>query len=156
MRNGWSQRSSFIDMNISSNNILDLPDEILQLIFHQLNLVDMFYSLVNVNKRFDRLVLDPLHVHHLNFAVKTPNSSTNSTYTNILQRICEHILPRINDQVTELTLAPLSIENVLGNVAYPQLHSLSFIDFQPERLFRYLAGKSSEIFRVLKRIFLPH
>ena len=117
-------------MNISSNNdinIFDLPDEILQFIFHQLNLVD-------VNERFDRLVLAPLHVRHLNFAVKRLNSSSNSTYTNILQRICEHVLPGINDQVIELTLAPLSIEYVLGNVVYPQLRSLSFSNFQLETL----------------------
>ena len=146
-------------MNISNSNsinILDLPDEVLQLIFHQLNLVDMFYSLVNVNERFDRLVLDPLHVHHLNFAVKTFNSSSHWTYKNILQRICEHILPRINDKVIELTLAPLSIEYVLSNVAYPQLRSLSFSNFEPEILSRYLSGTSSKIFRIPQRICLRH
>ena len=146
-------------MNISTNNsinILDLPDEILQFIFHQLNLVDMFYSWVNVNERFDRLVLDPLHVQHLNFAIKRFNGSGNLRYTDILERICERVLPRINDKVIGLTLEPLSIEHVLSNVAYPQLRSLSFIDFQPEELSRYFASKSSQTLGNPERIFLHH
>ncbi len=31
-------------------NILDMPDEILFLIFQKLNMVDVFYSLVDVNR----------------------------------------------------------------------------------------------------------
>jgi hypothetical protein len=40
-------------------SILDLPDEMLLTIFNKLNMVDVLYSLVDVNERFDRLVLDP-------------------------------------------------------------------------------------------------
>ncbi len=43
-------------------NILDLPDEILLIICSKMNIVDVLYSLVDVNQRFDRLVLDPLTI----------------------------------------------------------------------------------------------
>jgi hypothetical protein len=51
-------------------NILDLPDEILRTIINQLNTTDIFYSLVGVNQRFDRLALDSLYIHHLDFVME--------------------------------------------------------------------------------------
>jgi hypothetical protein len=39
--------------NDNQLNILDLPNEILLNIFNKLNTVDVLYSLVDVNKRFD-------------------------------------------------------------------------------------------------------
>ncbi|CAF4563338.1 unnamed protein product, partial [Rotaria magnacalcarata] len=61
-------------MNASNNNdinILDLPDEILLIILRKLDMVDVFYSLVNLNKRFNQLVLEPLYIDHLDLTVKT-------------------------------------------------------------------------------------
>ncbi|CAF4540424.1 unnamed protein product [Rotaria sp. Silwood2] len=46
-------------------NILDLPDEILISIFNKLNNVDILYSLVDVNQRFNRLSLSSLYIHDL-------------------------------------------------------------------------------------------
>jgi len=46
-----------LDMNISTNNnlnILDLPNEILLMIFKKLNMVDVLYSLVDITQRFDQ------------------------------------------------------------------------------------------------------
>ena len=51
---------------MSNVNLLDLPDEILLLILHKLTIIDMLYSLVNVNERFDRLVLNPSNISDLN------------------------------------------------------------------------------------------
>jgi hypothetical protein len=119
--------------------ILDLPDEIVQFIFNKLTMVDMLYSLVDVNQRFDRLTFDPLHIHHLNLTIESFNNSNSSMYTHIFDRICGKILPRINEKVTKLTLGPLSVEPALGTVDYSQLHLLSFVNFQPEVLSRHLA-----------------
>jgi hypothetical protein len=57
-------------LNNNNINILDLPDEILQFIFNKLNIVDILYSLVDVNQRFDRLALDPLYIQHLDSVIK--------------------------------------------------------------------------------------
>ncbi|CAM4989611.1 unnamed protein product, partial [Rotaria socialis] len=51
--------------NNYNTNVLDLPDEMLLAIFYKLNMVDVLYSLVDVNKRFNRLTLDPFYVHTL-------------------------------------------------------------------------------------------
>jgi hypothetical protein len=127
-------------LNSNDINILDLPDEMLHAIFNKLNMVDMLYSLVDVNQRFDRIALDSLYIHHLNFVVKRSDIHNSSVDTHILDRICEQILRRINEKINKLTFEPVCMERVLGNVHYPQLHSLSLINYQPEILLRHLTG----------------
>ncbi|CAF1424026.1 unnamed protein product [Rotaria sordida] len=132
-------------MNILSSNdihILDLPDEMLRAIFNKLNMADMLYSLVDVNQRFDRLALDSLYIYHLDFSIEAFNNYNSSTYTHILDRICSKILPRINQKVTKLTVDPLSMERILGAIDYSQLHSLSFVNFEPKILSRHLTDKT--------------
>lgn len=130
-------------MNILSNkdiNILHLPDEILRTIFNKLNTVDIFYSLVGVNQRFDRLALDSLYVHHLDFAIKLSNYHNSHVDTYILDKVCEKILPRINHKITKLTLDPFPTERILDAVKYPHLYSLSLVNYQSHLLLRHLKG----------------
>jgi hypothetical protein len=132
-------------MDISNNNnlnILDLPDEILLIIFNKLNSIDALYSLVDVNERFDRLVLNSLHIRNLdttNMVIKSYYDRTFSIENNVLSRICEKILPRINHQLNALTTEQNSVKHML-TVNYPQLNSLSLVNFQKEILFQYLTG----------------
>ena len=130
-------------MNIVINNninILHLPDEMLLAIFNKLYMIDVFYSLVDVNHRFDRLALDSLYVHHLDFVIK-PLFDRNSPVDNqLLDRIYTKILPRIHHKANKLTVEPLSIERILGAVHYPQLHSISFVNFHYETLLQHLQG----------------
>ncbi|CAF3425536.1 unnamed protein product [Rotaria sp. Silwood2] len=103
-------------------------------------MIDVFYSLVGVHQRFDRLALDSLYIHHLDFVMK-PLFDRNSPVDNqLLDRIYTKILPRIHHKVNKLTLEPLSIECVLNTVHYPQLHSISFVNFHYETLLRHLQG----------------
>jgi hypothetical protein len=130
-------------MNILCNNdinILDLPDEILRTILNKLNTIDVFYSLVDVNQRFDRLSLDSLYIHHLDFAIERSDVHNSSVDTYILDKVCEKILPQINDKITKLTVDPFSTERILGAVKYPQLYSLSLVNYQSHILLRYLQG----------------
>jgi hypothetical protein len=131
-------------MDICNNNnvnILDLSDEILLIIFNKLNPIDALYSLVDVNERFDRLVLNSLDIRNLN----TTNMVINSYYdrrfsidNNVLSRICSKILPRIDHQLNELIVEQNSMKDILLTGNYPQLNSLSFVNFEIEILFQYL------------------
>jgi hypothetical protein len=127
---------------LSSNdiNIFDLPDEMLRAIFNKLNMVDILYSLVDVNQRFNRLALDSLYIYHLDFVVKQSDIYNSSVDFNIIKGICKKILPRINEKVNKITVEPLSMERVLGAVHYPQLHSLSVINIQDKIFLQHLAG----------------
>jgi len=135
-----------LDMNNLNNNrlnILDLPDEILCLIIEKLNMVDVFYSLVNVNQRFNRLVFDSLYIHDLNMrTIMNINSLYDQTSLidpKVLSRICKKILPRIHSHVHKLTVEEYSMKQILAS-NYPQLYSLSLINFQAETLYEYLTG----------------
>src|SRR5690349_20318873 len=136
-----------LDMNISNNkylNILDLPTEILLIIFKKLNMVDVLYSLVDVNQRFDQLILDPLYIHSLDMTSMKMKSFFDRIYSidnQVLDRICQTILPRIHHQVNELIAEQHSMEHVIHTINFPQLYSLSLIDFQEEILLNYLMGK---------------
>jgi len=130
-------------MNILNNNylnILDLPDEILRTIFNKLYMVDVFYSLMDVNQRFDRLALDSLYIQHLDFVVKPLIKRHSSVDHQVLEQICSKILPRIHHKINKLTVEPLSMERVLRTAHYPQLHSLSLVNFQAETLSQHLTG----------------
>ncbi|CAF2933740.1 unnamed protein product [Rotaria sp. Silwood2] len=121
-------------LNSNDINILDLPDEILSIIFNKLNTIDIFYSLVGVNHRFDLLTLDPLVIHHFDFAIE--KSHVHNSY--ILDKVCSKILPRINDKITKLTLDSFSTQRILSAVKYPHLHSFSLINYQSYVLLRHL------------------
>jgi hypothetical protein len=124
-------------------NILDLPDEILLIIVNKMNIVDVLYSLVDVNQRFDRLVLDPLTIRNIDMTMKTFESVYDQTFSiddQILSRICDQILCRIYDQINALTVEQYSIKRILHATNYPQLYSLSLINFEGKILDQYLTG----------------
>jgi hypothetical protein len=103
-------------------------------------MVDVLYSLVDVNKRFDQLLLNPLYIRHLDMTTKSCFDRTFSIDNQVLNRICFEILPRIHQQIKQLTLESHSMKSILLAVNYPELYSLSLVNFQEEILFQYLTG----------------
>ena len=132
-------------MNTSMNNninILDLPNEILRIIFNKLNMINVLYSLVDINERFNRLIFDPLYVQNLDLTVKSLFNRNSSINNQIVGRICEKILPRIHDQVNKLTCELHLIEHILLTINYSELYSLSLINCQKETFSQYLTGNT--------------
>lgn len=121
-------------------NILDLPDEILRVIFNKLKIIDVFYSLVGVNERFDRLALDPLYTYDLNFLIERSDTHIISSDIHIRNKICKIILPRINAKLTKLTAGPFFMHGILQSVHCPQLYSLSFVNYLPDLFFEHLTS----------------
>jgi hypothetical protein len=135
-------------MNIAKKNhllnILDLPNEVLLIIFNKLNMVDVFNSLMDVCERFHQLVLDPFCIRNFDMTSMTMKSFYDRTFSvdnQVLDRICSNILPRIHHQVNELIIEQQSMQQVLHTLNYPQLYSLTLMDFEEETLFKYLTGK---------------
>jgi hypothetical protein len=124
--------------------LLDLPDEILFNIVKKLNKVDVFCSLVDVNRRFYRLALDSKYVRDLDLTtmmnIDSMDDKTSPIDIQFLSRICEKILPRIHHQVQKLIVEPDSMQQILLAGNYPQLYSLSLVNFQQEILYQYLTG----------------
>ncbi|CAF4042360.1 unnamed protein product [Rotaria sp. Silwood2] len=107
-------------------------------------MVDVLYSLVDVNERLNQLIFDPFYVLNLDMTMKSSYDDTFSISDKVLDRICKNVLPRIHHHVNKLTVEPHSLKYILRNFnIYPQLFSLSFINFQEEILYQYLTGDSS-------------
>ncbi|CAF3899991.1 unnamed protein product [Rotaria sordida] len=60
----------------------------------------------------------------------------------VLERICKNILPRIYHQITELIVEQYSMERVLQTINYPQLYSLTLMDFSEDVLFNHLTSNT--------------
>jgi hypothetical protein len=68
-----------------------------------MNIVDVLYSLVDVNQRFDRLVLDPLTIRNIDMTIRNFESVYDQTFS-----IDDKILCRIYDQIN----AQLLLNNI--------------------------------------------
>ncbi|CAM4895107.1 unnamed protein product [Rotaria socialis] len=131
-------------------NILDLPNEILFIIFNKLNMVDVLYSFVDINQRFDQLVFDPFYIRNLNMTFMTMKSFYDRMYSinnHVFDKICKNVLPKIYHQINELIVEQNSMERVLHNINYPQLYSLTLLGFSENVLFNHLT--SNKILRQL-------
>lgn len=136
-------------------NILDLPDEILLKILEKLLMIDVFQSFLNVNERFDRLLLDSVYVRHFDMSTITAIHLSYEDHSpfngEILSRICKEVLPQIHHHIRELTVDQNTMKSVLHATTYPKLNSLSIIHIQDKILYRYLTSK---VFAYEKSIFL--
>jgi hypothetical protein len=124
----------------SNTNILDLPDEMLLSIFIKLNMVDVLCSLADVNKRFNRLTLDHYYFHNLDLTVKRSLfERTSQIDDQEIAAICKKIFPRIHHHIHKLTVPSCLIECII-NTDYPQLQSLSLVNFEQQKLLEHLTG----------------
>ncbi|CAF3888562.1 unnamed protein product [Rotaria sp. Silwood1] len=128
--------------NNVQHNILDLPDEVLFIIFKKLNIIDAFYSLSDINQRFNRLALDFLYIRHLDMTTITNMNSLYNQISSIdpqlLSRICQKILPPLHHEVYKLTVEQDSMKQILLAANYPRLYSLSLINFEEKIIYQYL------------------
>jgi hypothetical protein len=132
------------NLNNNHANILDLANEIIFIIFQKLNMIDVFHSFVDVNRRFNRLVFDSFYIHDVNMTTVKDTTSlydqTSAMDPKVLSRICEKVLPRIHDHIYKLTVEECSAKQTFLASDYPKLYSLSLINFQEEILYEYLTG----------------
>ncbi|CAF1436922.1 unnamed protein product [Adineta ricciae] len=143
--------------NSSSLNFLDLPNEILLLIFNKLNTVDVFYSLIDINDRFNQLLFSSLDISHLDMTTMSMESYYDCAFSiddALLARIYKELSPRIPHELTQLIVEENSMEYILKNTTCPKLHSLSLVNFQEETLLQSLTGNS--ILRLLLAQQITH
>ncbi|CAF2529755.1 unnamed protein product [Rotaria sp. Silwood2] len=81
-------------------------------------MVDILYSLMDINERLNRLVLDSLYIRNLDMTMKSSSDDTSSIPEQVLNRICKEVLPRIHHHVNKLTVESHSIKYILLNVNF--------------------------------------
>jgi hypothetical protein len=119
-------------MNRSNVSMMDLPDEMILTIWNKLNKLDVLYSFLGVNKRFNKLVHDIVYTRSIEL-IKSNSKNNNCSLTGpILDRFCLHILPRIHELVECLTLESISMERILSAGVYPRLRKLTLVRVEHE------------------------
>ena len=113
-------------------HLLDLPEEILLTIMSKISNLDVLYSLMDVNKKLDRLACDIVHTQSIDFVRTTSNDEIYSLSEQILDRFCQNILPRIHKNIQCLTLESSSINRIFHSTHYPKLFKLILPELDPE------------------------
>ncbi|CAF3182628.1 unnamed protein product [Rotaria sp. Silwood2] len=120
-----------------ASQLNDLPNEILMIIFKNLNHYDVLYSFIGLNKRFDTIINDTIVQKKLTLI--TSNGSSDRFTTTIFDRFCREILPKINDKIKWLNIESLTMERILHSTNYHNLDALGLYDLDLEtanQLFR--------------------
>ena len=121
----------------------DLPNEMILDIIDKMNKIDVLYSLVDVNERFNQLIFNPLYINELDLTQKGFLDCVFPLESKILERICKRILPRIHNKITKLIIEPFSMERIFHAGEYSQLSSLSLFYFKQETLVQNLKGETT-------------
>jgi hypothetical protein len=123
-------------------SIMNLPDEIILIIWNKLHKIDALYSFLNVNTRFDKLICDKIYTRSIEL-IKTNCEEENNCFLSdeILDRFYLDILPQIHYLVEQLTLESFSMERILYAGVYPRLCKLTFINLTQELAMRVLTGR---------------
>src|SRR5689334_21392515 len=112
-------------MESSCDELNDLPDEILLIIFKKLNNLEVLYSFHGVNQRLNRIIHDAIFTSHLSFLDWPSNKIINKIPPNlILHRFRSQILPEISMKIKWLDLEPSSMKTILRAIDYPHLYGL--------------------------------
>jgi hypothetical protein len=129
-------------MDRSIVNMMNLPDELILLIWNKLDQIDVLYSFSNVNRRFNKLIRDQTYTRSIELIKTNCEEEKNCSLSDeILDRLCLDILPQIHSIVEQLILESFSMERILHAGDYPRLCKLTLINLTQELAIRIFAGK---------------
>ncbi len=140
-----------MNMEYSSVQLNDLPDEILMIIFKKLYNITLLYSLEGVNIRLNKIVHDSIFTNRLILVIFEPRHSIFKRSVPkyfayplpdpILDRFCLHILPKIHQKVKWLDLESLTMEHILLSTNYPNLSGIALRNIPLEKAVHLFSGK---------------
>ncbi|CAF1147963.1 unnamed protein product [Rotaria sordida] len=133
---------SFVQFN-------DLPDEILLIIFKKLDNAELLYSLIDVNKRLNKILCDSIFTSRLTLMTHLLNNSISPFSDSLLGRFCLQILPKIYDKIEWLNLESSSMERILLSTNYPNLYGLGLYNMEVERA-KYLFTDETSLTNLFK------
>ncbi|CAM4834649.1 unnamed protein product [Rotaria magnacalcarata] len=120
-------------MKYSCVEFNDLPDEVLMIIFKNLNNLEVLYCLQGVNQRLNKLVQDSTFTSRLTFVKWCSDNFIDVLRCGVmLNRFCSQILPEIHDKIKWLDLESLSMKNILRAAVYPNLYGLGLYNIDEE------------------------
>lgn len=133
-----------MSMKHSLIQLIDLPDEILVLIFKTLSNIDILYSLMGINIKLTQFLHDPIFTNYLTLFKCSSNNLIYPLDNTILDRFCLQILPEIHHKIKWLNLESLSMERILLVNVYSNLHGLGLYNIEEETFRHLFAGKKDD------------
>jgi len=128
-------------MKHSFLQLYDLPDELLIIIFKKFDNVLALYSLIGVNRRFDKTIKDPIFTNRLTLLRRSSNDLIQPLANTIVDRFYSRILPEIHYKIEWINLEPSSAKRVLLATKYPNLHRLDLYNIEEETTIRLFKDK---------------
>ena len=141
-----------IKMKRSLVELNDLPDEILLTIFKKLDNVSLLNSLMNVNRRLNRIICDPIFTNRLTLMRHLSDGSVHSLLNSVLDRFCSEVLPEIHCKIKWLDLEASSMDRIFLATDYPNLCGLGLFDISIETAISLFTGKRFHFFHELERV----
>ena len=129
-------------MENSTVQLMDLPDELLLMIFKHLDNREMLLSLMGVHVRLDEIISDPIFTKCLTLMRLSMDNVIYPLARRKLDRFCSEILPRIGEQVKGINADGFSMERILLAGQYPNLSGLGIYNITEEAFHRVLGKKS--------------
>lgn len=130
-------------MNIQPSfvQLIDLPDEILLVIFRKLSNIDAFYSLVDVSTRFNRILSDRILTRSLTLLQCTWDQFIYPLPDAMLNRFCSKIFPQISHKIEWLNIESSCLERILYAAEYSNLRGIGLFNVTDEIVQRIFIGK---------------
>jgi hypothetical protein len=118
----------------------NLPDEILLMIFKNLNNVELFYSLIGIHKRLDKILHDFIFTNTLTLLETSSSLHICSLSSPVLDRFCLQILPNIGHRIKWLNLEASSMERILSSGNYSNLSGLGIYNITKQNALNLVTG----------------
>lgn len=122
--------------------LMDLSDEILVSIFEQLNNIEMFNSLLDINVRLDKILRDPIFTSRFTLFESYFDGILHKFPDFMIDRFCFQILPQIQHNIKWLDLESSSMERIVFTGNYSNLYGLGLYDINPDIVLRLFTGKN--------------
>lgn len=119
----------------------DLPDELLIIIFKNMYNTEVLYYLINVNKRFNKILHDPIFTSCLSLMRCSSYGLCYPLHDSILDRFCLEILHEIHHKIKWLNVESSSMKRILLSTNYPNLYGLGLYGIETETASRIFTGK---------------
>ncbi|CAF4341142.1 unnamed protein product [Rotaria sp. Silwood2] len=139
-------------MEASPLQINDLPDEILMIIFKNMYNTEVLYSLLDVDKRLNRIVCDSAFTYRLNLLRLVPSHLIVLTSLSryfiyplldpILNWFCLQILPQICNKIKWLNLESSSIRRILRSANYPALYGFGLYNIEAKEAINLFSDET--------------
>lgn len=129
-------------MKNSNVHLLELPNELLFIIFRHLNNTELLHSLMGVNVRLDEIISDRIFTNRLTLMRLSMDNLFGPLAPRKLDRFCSEILPQIGEQVISINVDAFSMERVLLAGKYSNLFGLGIYNITEKKFQQVLLGKT--------------